>query len=455
MNTALIILSSLLALTLTFIAFPDGATSLLIVLAFSGLAVYLIRRYSDDSVFICQVFIGGLLIRMLLALVIYSYDLYDFFGPDARFYDLVGMKLIASWDSSIVAKTAEGRQIGSTVGAGWGMNYLTAIIYYLVGRNMLAVQMFCVVIGAATSPITYFCAKNLYGSQKVARASAVLVAFFPAMIIWSSQMLKDGLILFLLVLAITMVLQLQKKISLPATAFLVFSLFGLLSLRFYIFYMTAAAAAGSFLVGTSSTTQSLVRRLVVVLMVGISLGYLGVFKNVSSEVSTYGNLEKLQASRQYASEAATSGFGDASARVNTVSGFLTILPVGLIYLMLAPFPWEVANFRQAITLPEVFLWWSLIPLAVFGLWYTLKNRFRESIPVLIFTFILSVAYALYQGNVGTAYRQRTQIQVFLFIFIAVGWTLYMEKRADRRLLEERRRNRPDIQQRPVLNRDFN
>jgi hypothetical protein len=41
----------------------------------------------------------------------------------------------------------------------------------------------------------------------------------------------------------------------------------------------------------------------------------------------------------------------------------------------------------------------------------------------LFTLGLTLVYALYQGNVGTAYRQRAQLYVFFFIFISVGWEL--------------------------------
>ncbi len=61
--------------------------------------------------------------------------------------------------------------------------------------------------------------------------------------------MKDGLIIFLLVLAMTMVLQLQEKFNYGALLLLLFSLFGILSLRFYIFYMVAIAVGGSFLIG--------------------------------------------------------------------------------------------------------------------------------------------------------------------------------------------------------------
>jgi hypothetical protein len=48
--------------------------------------------------------------------------------------------------------------------------------------------------------------------------------------------------------------------------------------------------------------------------------------------------------------------------------------------------------------------------------------------------MLSLAYSIFQGNVGTAYRQRAQLLVFYFIFTAVGYVLIFEKREAKRLI---------------------
>ena len=55
-------------------------------------------------------------------------------------------------------------------------------------------------------------------------------------------------------------------------------------------------------------------------------------------------------------------------------------------------------------------------------------------PILIFTVMLTFAYSVFQGNVGTAYRQRAQLLVFYFIFVAVGFVLMKEKREERKRL---------------------
>ena len=43
---------------------------------------------------------------------------------------------------------------------------------------------------------------------------------------------------------------------------------------------------------------------------------------------------------------------------------------------------------------------------------------------------LTLAYALMQGNIGTAYRQRTQVTMFFFLFMGVG----LVERAKRKVL---------------------
>jgi putative Ca2+/H+ antiporter (TMEM165/GDT1 family) len=109
--------------------------------------------------------------------------------------------------------------------------------------------------------------------------------------------------------------------------------------------------------------------------------------------------------------------------------------------MFAPFPWQTSNLRQAIPIPEVLLWWAMLPFLIMGLWYTIKHRLRNAFPILIFSLLLTIAYSLFQGNVGTAYRQRTQIQVFLFIFIAVGYQLYKERRENQQILQAEAKRR--------------
>ncbi len=452
MEKILIFLSVLLGLAYTIFAFPNGGIAALLVLFLSIPAIFLIRYYSEEKTLLTNIFLVALLLRLGLGLVVHLFDLRDMFGPDAGLYDAVGQRLVEIWqglpvpDDDITLRTTKAE------GSGWGMYYVVGFIYFIFGQSILVAQSFCGFIGALTAPMIYFCAEKIFHNQRVAKISAVSVALFPSLIIWSSQLLKDGLIIFLLVVTMTMVLQLQKKFSYAAIAFLILSIFGIISLRFYIFYMVAIAVAGSFVIGISASFQSIIRNTIAVVIIGLALTYLGVIRNASTEFETYGSLERLQLSRLDLASSADSGFGE-NIDVSTTEGAIAAVPIGFAYLMFAPFPWEVNKLNQALVLPEVFVWWALIPILIIGLWYTLKNRLRSAIPILIFLLMLTIAYSIFQGNVGTAYRQRTQIQVFLFIFIAVGWTTIQERRENRKILRQVKQQR--LMQRLQVNKPNN
>jgi hypothetical protein len=428
----------LTAIAMMAVSFPDGLVAVLIVAGLSSLALWLFRRHTAEKEFITNVFLAALAARLLFGLLVYAFDFREFFGGDALTYHNRGAKILDVWFGfQAVNLSPEARVALSTGTPSWGMNYLVAVLYALFGKNFYAAQSFCAVFGAATAPMVYFCAHRIYGNLRVARLSAIAIAFFPSFIIWSSQLMKDGLIIFLLVLAMTMVLELQKSLRYGSLIVLSLSLFSIMSLRFYIFYMALIAVVGSFVVGTASSNAAVFRRLAVLILLGLSLTYLGVIRNASSDFAEYSDLERLQRSRMDLARSAQSGFNE-DLDVSTTSGAISAVPIGLAYLMLAPFPWQAANLRQAITVPEVLIWWSSIPLIIFGAWYTIKNRLRPALPILVFSGMLTLAYSIFQGNVGTAYRQRTQIQVFLFVFVAVGFVLLRERQEDRRLIAQAR-----------------
>ena len=418
---------------------PDGGIAVLVLVVCTVAAVAIIHRVEDESGFIVNIFLLALIARVVFGAVVHIFELREYFGADALTYDVHGQRLTEIWAGDITTFDQISNRAVSTQIAGWGMNYLTAIIYFIFGQNILAAQFFCAVIGAATAPMIYICSYKIFQNHRVSKISAILVAFFPAFIIWSSQLLKDGLVIFLLVLAITMVLKLQEKFNYSAVVILIFSMFGIIALRFYIFYMVAIAVVGSFVIGSSSSIKATIRGVVALVIVGLALTYLGVLRNAEADLDNFASLERVQLSRQNLAEAG-SGYGQ-DLDVSTTEGAITAIPVGLTYLMLAPFPWQATNFRQALTMPEMLVWWASLPLLFSGLWYTLKHRLRNAVSILIFTLLLTIAYSLFQGNVGTAYRQRTQIQVFLFIFIAVGYTLLKERRENREVIKEDRRNK--------------
>lgn len=432
-----------IALGTIVVEFPEGVVAVGFIFAITGLIVIAIQRYAEEKQFLTSVFLAALALRIGFGIFIHVFELRQWFGSDALIYDANGLELAQHWMGlGEVSGPVAFVEINPGIGWFWGMNYLVASIYYLLGNNVFAAQSFCGLVGAATAPMIFFCSKRIYNNIDVAKFAAIGIAVFPSFIVWSGQLLKDGLVIFFLVTTMTMVLQLQKKFSYSAVTMLVVSLIGILSLRFYIFYMVAVAVTGSFLVGLTNSNRSIVRNTFVLAILGFALTYYGIGKQASAEYEAFGSLEKVQLSRLDLATSAKSGFA-SELDVSTTQGALSTIPIGFAYLMFAPFPWQAQNLRQAITIPEILIWWAMFPFLGIGLVYTIKNRLRSAFPVLIFSLLLTIAYSIFQGNVGTAYRQRTQIQVFMFILIGVGWTVYKEKRENERIIRQTAQRRID------------
>jgi hypothetical protein len=434
MNALLIIIALGLGIGICVMVPSDGPLAIIICLPVALVAGFIISRLKEHAQFLLRLFIGALLTRMFVGTLIYVTGSTGFFGSDSASYDVYGYLMATMKANDVFARSLVNGFIGNGASGG-GMVYLVALIYTLVGRNLLAVQFFNCALGAATAPVIFLCAHHIFRNLRVARTAAIAVAFFPSLVLWSCQALKDGPIVFLLAVAMLATLKLMERFEPKSFVVLAAALFCILSLRFYIFYMLIATIISAFVIGSRNLTPlSFLRQILVLVGIGMVLAYFGATRNSSTQLETF-SLERVQRSRQDAATSANSGF-DKGADVSTTTGALSAVPIGVIYLLFAPFPWQLGSLRQSITLPEMLIWWAAFPVLVLGLWYTIKHALRQASPILVFTTMLTLAYAVFQGNVGTAYRQRSQLLVFYFIFVAVGYVLIKERREDRKRQQE-------------------
>jgi hypothetical protein len=193
----------------------------------------------------------------------------------------------------------------------------------------------------------------------------------------------------------------------------------LITLRFYIAYFVLFAALATFVF---AQRHGFMRMVVTYgLLIGLLFGALNIAvqRETLERQSTYMTLERLQTTREDQAMWGRSGYGQ-EYDVSTATGALSALPTGFVYLLFAPFPWAVSGLRQALAVPETLVWYALMPAFIRGLSFAVKRQLRAILPILVFAVSLTAAYALMQGNIGTAYRQRTQITMFFFIFMGVG-----------------------------------
>jgi 4-amino-4-deoxy-L-arabinose transferase-like glycosyltransferase len=420
---------------------PDVGIAIVAGVVFALICLACVARNREDRKFLVRLFLGALAARCLVTLLIHNAPFLRPLVGDAFTYDAFGNVLSLSWQGLADSSSTWLAGATSLNKSGWGMLYYIAAIYYIVGQNILAAAFVTASLGASTAVVVYKVVMLLFNHPRIARTAAVMVAFSPSMIIWSSYALKDGLIVFCLSFCALYTLNLREKFSLKHLALLLLFLFGLYALRHYVFMVLFVAIAGGMILGAKNFSPTrILQGGFLVLVIGFVFAYFGA-KDVAEKNF---DLKKIQSGRVWGAKAANTGFG-ADVDITDTRAAITFLPLGITYVLFAPFPWMINSLGQLITLPELILWWLSFPLLIKGYWFAIRHRLKESLTICLFTICLTFVYALYQTNVGTAYRQRAQLYVFFFIFISVGWELRrnakMLKEAEKARLYQQVRNR--------------
>jgi 4-amino-4-deoxy-L-arabinose transferase-like glycosyltransferase len=397
----------------------DVIVALLAIAALNAFIVHRIKQAlpGEEGAFLARVYIWTLVLRMALACFLNVYagqtSFAVMFWGDSATYDEGGWLLSLQWKGEGLLNPYYSGKV-----SGWGFFYLIASIYYVFGHNQLLAQFVNATIGSLTVIVIYAIAKDLFDYQ-VAQWSARFMAFFPQMVFWSGAIYKDPAIMLCIALCMYGVLKLNHEFTVRYVLLFVGASLTLMTLRFYVFYFVAFATMGTFVLSQKRGIAGSLGSYVVLIVVFIGAFSFAAKQETVEQQRSYFTLERLQITRSDQVMWGQSAYAP-KADVSTTQGALSVLPVGLAYLLFAPFPWAVHNVRQALTVPETLVWYALMPALVRGLLFTIRTRFRPALPILVFAASLTCAYAVFQGNVGTAYRQRTQVTMFYFILMAAG-----------------------------------
>ncbi|MDP3722456.1 MAG: tetratricopeptide repeat protein [Candidatus Omnitrophota bacterium] len=120
------------------------------------------------------------------------------FAPDASVYHLCGSPLVSVW--------LAGTPMPYITGLGVEYLVVVATIYTFFGSHpLLAVVVNCF-LGTLSGLLAFAISRRLSG-ERPAVVSGLFVSFWPSTLIWSSQLLKDSLSLFLTLAVLLLVLQ--------------------------------------------------------------------------------------------------------------------------------------------------------------------------------------------------------------------------------------------------------
>jgi len=384
------------------------------------------REFYQKNKFLILVIFFALVFRMGILFFTSHFSAFNF--PDEASYDNFGWLLAQKWlgggDFNIIKETSH-IQIG--------YYYFVAAIYFIFGHEPIMVSLVNIILGILAGLLLYFLSREIF-SEKTAKIVLILSLFWPSIAFWSTQNLKDTLLLFLMAALALLFLKILNRAhnSLCATVYLLGFLIcsvALLSMRAYTFLLFAGSLAlGYLIIGFRKFNKRAVFAgiLLIVLLSSVVL-FLSQFKNLQWNYLTKINLNTLDFIRK-STVLGGSSFGQ-NIEYRSWGDVLAFLPMGLAYAIFSPFPWQFKEgglFKLAV--PETILWYLVLFFLIYGIYLAIRSKKLEGWSFIIFIVIAFLTFALFQGNIGSLFRQRAQVWFFGFIFAGYGFSAFLDSK---------------------------
>lgn len=358
-----------------------------------------------------QLFRRALALRLGLAVVLHFLTSDYTFAPDQETYHAWSELVSQHWTGQTLFYPARLLLPGEPVGYYW----IVAALYTVFGAWPLLPKLLNALVGAVTVKLVFDLTLRITQDERVSLRAAKYVAYFPSLVLWSVLNIRDCWVVLLIVLICRQALRVQDQPSAGSIVLLGLGVYALTKFRAYILFAVMLPILVSFLF---RQRRNLLRNTVLGMLVAGAVIYADVSSGRERRMR-FLDFEELDRSRRWSSTAIGSGFAQ-DVDISTPGKALAFFPVGLAYFLLAPFPWTVGSFRQAITVPEMLFFYTLIPALIRGVLVLLRRYSSSGLMLVLLTAGMTFGYAVGQGNVGTIYRHRAQILPCLLVFAAVG-----------------------------------
>jgi hypothetical protein len=365
-----------------------------------------------------RAFLAGLGLRTSLAVLLHLFVSDLVFAPDQATYDFFSSWLARYWSGETYVFPGKLQAPGPKA-----YYYIVGALYYVFGAFPIVPKLVNALVGALTVPLAYEVALRVSRREAVALRAATWSAVFPSLVLWSSQNIRDVWIVLLIVFICREALRLHERASVWTALRLGAAVLLIGQFRAYILFAVTLPILVSFVVRGRA---HLLRNAVLGMLVAAVVIYADRAAGQDRRLR-FVDLEALQEMRHYTSVGG-SAYQEA-VDISTPGRALAFLPKGLAFFLFAPYPWTIRNVRQLVALPEMLVFYALIPSMVRGVRELLRDRSPGALMLLLITLSLTLGYALGEANAGAAYRHRSQVLVFLLIFAAAGYEARRRTRA--------------------------
>lgn len=357
--------------------------------------------------------------------------------------------------------------------------YFVGLVYWAFGTHPLHVPLLNAMFWTTIAFLGYELARRIKG-ESAARLAAALISFWPSGIIWSSQILKDSVVILLLLFSLYLVIQIWEekgRVALPAAIVLMPAFFLLVRIRFSlgaVLILAVIASIGLTMVMRFRELRwrNAIRALALMILLWVPALvaqsadpsyalFLVRSRSVatsptnptkaSSETSAQSKPTLLQptlnivvetARRSFNSARQTYSFASIDIRRRGYAGtggasnvaadvqfrnvwdMIIFLPRGLAYALYGPFPWDWFSLAgdtgvfKAFAGVEALLMIAATPFLLVGGLTAVRSKRMDAWTLLIFGSITIAFMALTVTNLGTLFRLRLNGLTPLLILVS-------------------------------------
>ena len=96
--------------------------------------------------------------------------------------------------------------------------------------------------------------------------------------------------------------------------------------------------------------------------------------------------------------------------------------VGWVNFFLQPFPWRFLSKSSLAALPQMIIWYFLIPFSLSGTLIQLRRDCKGCIVFVLYFITVGTILSFTGGNIGTDFRMRDMLTPIVLLFSSVGLT---------------------------------
>ncbi len=425
--------------------------SFILTVFFSGIliGIFCINFIApQDAKFLLSIFLTGYLLRIFLSLTLYFYSSQfgyldssfaseGFFIGDGLTYFSNGQALSNLWHAGIFPDINTFRLHYAPCPAISSYDFFNGFIIWLTAAKTPLIFFFLnSFLDSLSIVLIYLITVRLIGGKsfRYARYSSILYCFWPSIILWSTQNLKEPMCSFFIYVLILSVLSLLQRVSIwyivcsvlassvifiirppmiPAIIVLFFIFYFILILQREnkVPYILGGALAGLVALWLLKDS-SLFRFLRDLIFSGDGF----------NRTSLLNNLSTLRAYRTVGGSAIFPGF-----EYTSFIKVLFFVPIGIFVVFFMPFPWQIGSALQVMAVPEMLIFYGLFPFTIYGFLHCLRINKLQAAMIMACILIIALILGLVEGNVGTLFRHRSVIFGLCLIFTGTGIQLKKER----------------------------